>query len=169
MRGHVKSKKLSCARPQEWLGWHLSYFMDSAMMLGKLRAWGGFLVYGSQQVSDMVYAPSKFAARKKIDGWASGCHCLYGGKPTPQPTGFALYDGRRPPLLSNLPRHPAAKQAHAFTLTELEAEAAAHARAAEAALRKQGRGHAANRTGSPWADAVGRLAAVRAEIRRRLQ
>lgn len=54
----------------------LSYFMDSTMMLGKLRAWGGFLLYGSKQVSEMAYGQRNGTAREKVDGWASGCRCL---------------------------------------------------------------------------------------------
>ena len=42
LRGHVMPPSL-CPRSPSFQGWHMSYFMDSARFIDKLRAHGGLL------------------------------------------------------------------------------------------------------------------------------
>ena len=153
-KGQQRQTLGRCARPTAWLGWHLSYFMNSQQVLAKLNAWGPFLLYGSAIATSAVRSNNS----RLVDSWASSCSCLYGGKLLRQPgRRWAFEDGRRPPTLG-LPRHPAAPGAASFSLTELKFEAEQHAKAVKKAT------DVGKRHGQLLSDAQGRLAAVTAQI-----
>lgn len=112
----------TCTLPQ-----HLSYFMPSEMIVGKLRGWGGFLWASvpGQPAFDIVSRDGSTggaSADRNLSFWASTCKPLYGGQVLASNNRFAFYDGKLPPLLTMLPTHPAAKKASDFTLKELEKE-----------------------------------------------
>ena len=210
---HYK-KVAECPTSSFFLGWHLTYFMPSQQMALKLQAWGDDLMYknarlrllvngvqirggagdpatdGREHARQGAQAGANASAVAMFDGWASRCHCLYGGQirdetsncTTTGATGattkvrrsfltknsicatcrrhFAAHDAVLPPRLDALPRHPNGPTAESFSLKELQDELDEHERTYKSILAT---GHFAQAA----AQSAQRVAMVKTEIKRR--
>lgn len=164
LRGHILSQRVRCGTSDDFDGWHLSYFMDSRLMLSKFRAWEGGLWSDATQVAAALRSASPIAA---LDHWASSCLCVYGGQLHRVPARFATFDGLGPPS-EGLPIHPNATR-H-FQTSELHTELLVHrgelAHQSVGGMPGGGRVTQAQRRRRA-VEAAGRVRAVERELRAR--
>ena len=134
LRGHMADQLAgqllaNCSASTDYLGWHLSYFMDSKSLLGKLDAWRGSLFVTNQttrkarRTGNAIKAAIANQNYSAVDQWVSSCTRIYNREFTPVTMRFAAFDAVLPPSHESMPRHPAA--APSFSLKNLQEERSA--------------------------------------------
>lgn len=127
LRNLAKTKSVAgCPSTEEYVSWHLTYFMPTAKLLNKLRTFS----HSGESFIRAITSPANGTAEAAVERRVRSCLDVHGRRYGPV---WAAFDGVLPPL-PGWPRHPLApRQMSLSALRKEHATRAAAAAKAEAA------------------------------------